>query len=208
MKKVMTLAILTLTLMTPTGLMAADGKALYHDKTCVNCHGEGGKSKSPQFPQLNGQNKEYLLAQFDSIINGRRELGSAKIMGKHPVLQHFSKTEIEAITNYLSSLPRTVQEHNPDEKTVALGKEVYEKIGCKQCHGMDGKGMPKDSADKYKAYPKLNGQHSTYVYNQLKNILAGKRANDKAGIMKKQLSNAKLTDKDLKALALYLSQVE
>src|SRR3989339_843682 len=89
----------------PAMLFAADGKQLYNEKLCVNCHGEGGTSSSPQFPYLAGQNKQYLLNQFKSIIHGDRKTGSAILMGKHPKLQDFNDAEIEAIIGYLASLP-------------------------------------------------------------------------------------------------------
>jgi len=198
---------LTLFCLTPAILLAANGKELYKTKLCVNCHGQGGQSLSPQFPYLAGQNKTYLSNQFTSIVKGKRSVGSAAMMGKHPVLKDFTKQQIDAISSYLSKLPRPVQDLSADPKAVAKGRGIYKNIGCKKCHGEDGKGMGKGSAKKYNAYPKLNGQHSIYVYNQLKNILAGKRNNDNAKIMKKQLSKAKLNDHDLRALATYISQI-
>ena len=195
-------------LLTPAQVIAASGKQLYTDKLCAGCHGLDGKTSSPQYPHLAGQNQQYLENQFKAIVSGKRKLGSSVLMNKHPKLQNFKEADIKAITEYLSKLPRGIQTKKGTDKQIATGQKVYAKIGCKQCHGKSGKGMPAGSPKKYAAYPKLNGQHAIYINKQLENILAGKRVNDNAGIMKKQLKKAKLSKADLKALAAYLSSVE
>ncbi len=207
MNKFWTLLCLSLLCVIPASLFATDGKALYHEKTCVTCHGEDGKSKSPQYPYLAGQNQQYLINQFKSITEGRRTLGSAAMMAKHPSLKGFTEKQILAVTGYLASLPRPAEAISTNSKLIAQGKSIFRSIGCKQCHGEEGKGMPPGSPKKYEAYPKLNGQHATYIYNQLQSILSHKRTNDNTKIMQKQLAKAKLSDHDLKALAAYLSQV-
>ncbi|MDX2472019.1 MAG: c-type cytochrome [SAR324 cluster bacterium] len=189
----------------PTQVFAVNGKQLYNDKLCSGCHGKDGKTSSPQFPHLAGQNQQYLENQFKAIVSGKRKLGSSVLMKNHPKLQNFKEGDIQAITNYLSTLPRAIQTTKAAPSAIAAGEKVYAKIGCKQCHGVAGKGMPAGSPKKYNAYPKLNGQHAIYIYSQLEHILAGTRVNDNAGIMLKQLKKAKLSKADLKSLAAYLS---
>jgi len=62
---------------------------------------------------------------------------------------------------------------------------------CAACHGADG-----NSA--IAMNPKLAGQHSDYLYKQLKNFKEGDRAN---AIMALQAQS--LSDKDMRALAVY-----
>lgn len=192
-------------LIAPSQVFAVSGKQLYADKLCAGCHGMDGKTSSPQFPHLAGQNQQYLENQFKAIVSGKRKLGSSVLMKNHPKLQQFKESDIQAITNYLSTLPRAIQTTKAKPREIAAGAKVYASIGCKQCHGVGGKGMPAGSPKKYNAYPKLNGQHAIYIYSQLEHILAGTRVNDNAGIMKKQLKKAKLSKSDLKSLAAYLS---
>jgi cytochrome c553 len=39
---------------------------------CVNCHGDDGISKTPEVPNLGGQNPAYLLEQIRKFGNGER----------------------------------------------------------------------------------------------------------------------------------------
>ena len=195
-------------LLAPMSAFAADGKKLYTEKLCVTCHGVDGNASSPQYPNLSGQNKLYMTNQFKAIVSSKRKLGATVVMRNNPKVAKLSDAELDAITTYLAGLKRSSSGTVATDAQIALGKKKYKQIGCKQCHGVDGKGMPKGSPKKYLAYPKLNGQHAVYVYNQLNAILGGKRVNDSAEIMAKQLKKAKLNKKSLKALSAYIAQVK
>ena len=109
----------------------------------------------------------------------------------------------------------------------ADGKELYMKLTCFACHGPEGKGMvrKRDGKDKktgkfkyrkgdpmpgFEAYPKLAGQNSVYLYNQMKDIFTGKRTNGLTTAMLgiKAFIDSSASDEDLKAVAEYLSQVQ
>lgn len=81
----------------------ADGAALYKAKTCVACHGaEGKKGLMPNYPKLNGQNKDYLIAQMKDIKSGARaNCNSAAMKG---VMHLVDDKEIETIAAWLATV--------------------------------------------------------------------------------------------------------
>jgi len=106
---VKTLAKVTLAGFALSGLMASsaiaadDGKALYASKLCMTCHGDEGKTPIiPSYPKLNGQNKEYLVAQIKMIKDGTRTGGGAAAM--KAMVTTLSDAEIESISDYLSKV--------------------------------------------------------------------------------------------------------
>lgn len=208
MKKVFTLGLTLLfgaTILT-TQAMAGNGKALFSKKLCVNCHGPDGHSKTPQYPHLAGQNKLYLINQFNAIIYGKRALGSTALMKKHPKLKSFTPQEIDDIADYLAGLTRIASPGHVSAASVTKGGALFKNMGCTECHGKGGKGMANDP--KFAAYPKLSGQHGDYLYWQMKRILEGTRTNNHALKMREKFKSEKMTDKELRAIANYLSTVQ
>ena len=116
-------------------------------------------------------------------------------------------------------------------KKVSKGEKLYVKLLCASCHGKDGKGILCRRTKKHRKtgkikcvkgepkpafaiYPKLAGQNKTYAYNQMKDILTGKRTNSQARAMYDTIVKAGLLEKydiknkDLKKIAKYLSKVK
>ena len=82
---------------------AADGEALYTQKMCQTCHGAEGKAPiMAMYPKLNGQNKEYLLAQMKDIKSGARSNGMTAAM--KAMVATVTDEEFEAIADYLSKV--------------------------------------------------------------------------------------------------------
>lgn len=78
--------------------------------------------------------------------------------------------------------------------SVKAGKKLAAR--CAGCHGLDG-----NSASA--KFPKLAGQHATYIYQQLKLFKSGKRSNP---IMQAQA--ATLSEQEMKNLAVYYAAQE
>ena len=80
------------------------------------------------------------------------------------------------------------------------GKALYASKGCTACHGPDGKApiMP--------MYPKLAGQNSEYMFEQIKDFKANKRTNGQAALMVGMV--AALSEAEAKAISDYLSKVK
>ena len=84
-------------------VLAADGAALYKEKTCTACHGPtGNKPLMPDYPKIAGQNAKYLEKQMLDIKSGARANGySAAMKG---VMHLVSDAEVKVIAEYLSKL--------------------------------------------------------------------------------------------------------
>jgi cytochrome c len=82
---------------------AADGAALYKDKTCNACHGPtGNKPLMPDYPKIAGQNAKYIEKQMQDIKSGARANGNSAAM--KGVMHLVSDDDIKAIADYLSKL--------------------------------------------------------------------------------------------------------
>jgi len=89
--------------MATSAIAEDDGKALYAAKLCMTCHGDEGKKPIiPSYPKLNGQNKEYLVAQTKMIKDGTRSGGGTAAM--KAMVAKLTDEEIESIATYLSEV--------------------------------------------------------------------------------------------------------
>ena len=83
--------------------LAADGAALYKDKTCNACHGpKGDKPLMPNYPKIAGQNAAYTEQQMKDIKSGARNNGQTAAM--KGVMHLVNDEEIKVIADYLSKL--------------------------------------------------------------------------------------------------------
>ena len=81
--------------------LALEGKKLYIKKFCVFCHGRGGISKAPNYPNLVGQNKQYLIDQYKDIVLKQRTSKLTVLMTENPIAGNITDDEIAAIAYYL-----------------------------------------------------------------------------------------------------------
>jgi len=84
------------------GVLAASGDAeAGHKKSqpCQACHGQNGMSVGPDFPNLAGQNEDYIVHVLKHYKNGKR---------KNPIMQgqvaNLSDKDILDLAAYFSSL--------------------------------------------------------------------------------------------------------
>ena len=82
----------------------------------------------------------------------------------------------------------------------ADGAALYAASGCAICHGDEGRTPTRD------AYPRLAGQNRAYLYQQLRDIRSGRRANGQTMVMRGLVE--KLDDATLAAIAEWLSTLE
>ena len=100
MKSVMTFAA---TLLVAGSALAADGAALYKEKTCTACHGpDGKKTLMPDYPKIAGQNAKYIERQMLDIKSGARSNGNTAAM--KGVMHLVSDAEIKALSEYIATL--------------------------------------------------------------------------------------------------------
>lgn len=155
---------------------------------CANCHGEDGISKTPDVPNLAGQNPAYLLEQIRKFGSGERK--DQFMQGLIKVLK--DEERIQA-AHYYASMP--VPPSKADPALAARGKELFSKL-CVRCHGekAHGDGL----------YARLAGQKVPYLQVTIQ------RYRDGTGIRNNQLmaiATSTLKNEDITAIANYLTQL-
>jgi cytochrome c553 len=142
---------------------------------CSTCHGFGGRSISPTFPRLAGQQKDYLAAQLKAFRDKTRADPHAKTY-MWGMAAHLSDPMIAAIATYYSTQPPVVGEPGTSPEITAGAKIFAEGIAsekvlpCKACHGEKAAGNG--------PIPRLAGQHREYLARELKAFASSARANE------------------------------
>lgn len=164
--------------------------------TCTACHGPDGNSSNPQWPKLAGQHARYTYEQLLAYQNGDR---SDPVMSAQ--VRSLSDEDMRDLSAYYAE--QTVQPGTADPDVAELGESIYRGgnlesgvAACTACHGPQGRGIP--MAD----YPRLGGQHATYVIQQLNAYRDGDRTTDPNGMMRDIAS--RMTDEEIEAVAEYI----
>jgi len=183
-----------------TALADAQEKAAPPDlvrRVCSTCHGVGGISISPMFPHLAGQQAVYLETQLKAFRDRSRADPHAQafMWGMAAQLTDASITEIAAY--YAAQRPAPGKPAGRDE--TAAGKKIFEEgipaqqvPPCQSCHG--------DKAVGNGPFPRLAGQHRSYLERQLAAFISNARANE---IMHANAQN--LTALQISQIAAFLS---
>jgi cytochrome c553 len=155
---------------------------------CANCHGDEGVSKTPEVPNLAGQNPAYLLEQIRKFGSGERK--DQFMQGLIKVLKDEERVQIAL---YYASVP--VVPSPADATKAAQGKTLFAKL-CVRCHGEQARGN--------ELYPRLASQKMPYLQTSIT------RYRDNTGVRNNQLmtiATAPLKNEDIAALANYLTQL-
>tara|TARA_B110000116_G_scaffold170899_1_gene147743 strand:+ start:158 stop:769 length:612 start_codon:yes stop_codon:yes gene_type:complete len=174
---------------------AAAGQA--KSALCGSCHGVDGNSLMAMNPKLAGQSARYMVKQLQEFKSGARE---SAIMAS--MVLSLSDQDMEDIAAWYSSQQPTIQGANPEsielaERLYRAGNSEIAVAACSACHSPTGKGNAPAG------FPLLSGQHAEYTLQQLKNFRSGARQNDGSAMMRTVVE--RLTDKELEALASYVS---
>ena len=123
---------------------------------CANCHGASGVSAIPNVPNLAAQNPDYLLAQIDAFVTGKRK--NAFMEGLMKVLEPADKT---AVATFYAAQPAPPVSVVPEAQRVA-GGAAFTRL-CARCHGDNGHGNA--------TTPRLAGQQAEYLRLNLERYL-------------------------------------
>lgn len=174
---------------------AAAGQA--KTAVCGACHGPDGNSMAPNFPKLAGQGDRYLLKQLHEIKDGKRQI--LEMTGQ---LTNLNDQDLADIAAYYASQKSSVGAADP--ALVARGEELFRGgdlqkglPACTGCHAPDGQGNAPAG------FPHVGGQHASYIEKQLTAFREGDRTNDGDTMVMRAIA-AKLSNKDIKALASYI----
>jgi cbb3-type cytochrome c oxidase subunit III len=167
--------------------------------TCVNCHGVGGRSTSPAFPNLAAQTAPYLQAQLQAFRDQTRADPDA-LAYMWGMASQLSDPMIEAIAAYYSKQAASPGKTD-DPKLIAQGMQVFQQgvtaqgvPACASCHGSKAQGNA--------IFPRLAGQHAAYLVKQMLVIQNALRA---APVMHGVIQN--LSHDQMRAVAAYLQSL-
>ena len=164
-------------------------------QVCSVCHGPGGVSALPLFPNLAAQPRPYLLAKIklfrSKSVNQPKD--HADMLG----LSLIDDATAEALARHFAtqSPPPPIPS---DAALVAAGGKIFTHgvpehgvAACAVCHGANAHGIG--------IFPRLAGQHMEYVQRQLTQIQASLRdAPVMHGIIKD------MTAEEMKAVAAFV----
>lgn len=168
-------------------------------QTCVACHGQDGNSTVPNWPKIAGQYQDYLVKQLKDFRLG--EKGPRYEPSMFGMVATLNDQDIADLAAFYAGQKQTMGK--AQEQYVAWGEKIYRGgniqtgvTACLACHGPDGKG---NEAAKF---PKLAGQHSVYIENQLHNFRDGKRKNSPNGMM--ESISHRMNEEEIKAVSSYI----
>ena len=184
------------------GAIQADGDPAAgqaKSQICAACHGLDGNSLMPQNPVLAGQVPGYIAQQLAQFKSGVRK--NAIMAGMTQLLSEQDMQDLDAWFSSQTAPPRTVSADNLElahtgEKLYRGGDSEMSVPACMGCHGPAGFGIPPN-------YPRLTGQWSTYLEEQLLAFKDGRRASPIMGPIAFRLSA-----EQIKTLAVYMSALQ
>lgn len=198
MKTLYAIALSCVWLLAGPALAAGDAAAGQEKSApCAACHGPEGNSSNPEWPTLAGQGAAYVMKQLQDFKAGGRD---NPLMSPQAGL--LGDQDMEDIGAYFAA--QKTKLGKADEASIALGETIYRGgdaerniPACTGCHAPNGAGNPAAR------FPKLAGQHSTYIANQLRAFAAGERSNDPNNMMRDIAS--RLSNDEIESLAQYVS---
>jgi cytochrome c553 len=175
--------------------------------TCAACHGADGNSIGSSFPNLAGQNYNYLLKELENFRSGVRSTEPMSAVIKTvPVAK--GDRNIRDLATFFSEqkLKRSGAAAKITPAIAKLGYRIFaggirsEKVpACAACHGSSAGGMAP------MAVPALAGQREPYVLRELKHFADGKRHNSPHHVM--ATIAKRLTKVQMMAVADYVSMM-
>lgn len=181
-------------------LAAVDGVPGIVTHVCASCHGRDGNSRDASVPSLAGQGRAYLERQL-AAFKAQRRVG---VMSG--IAMALGDADVHAAAAYFAQ-----QIAKPDARATIdpaqgkLGETIYRDgiearsvPACASCHALDGAGLLPE-------FPRLAGQQSDYVAEQLRAFRSGRRLSNPNAMMR--ALSAKLSDEDIEAVADYIARM-
>lgn len=165
-------------------------------ETCAKCHqADGSGAGKKGIPAIAGQHFKVILGELADFratrrLDPRMELYASK----HELPKG---RDLADVASYVASMPTVHTSELGSGQHTEEGRLAYERA-CVRCHGARGEG------DARLRYPRLAGQHYTYLLNQLDAMIGGYRFNVDR---KHQQSIADLGDEEMTGIADYLARL-
>lgn len=172
---------------------------------CAGCHNSDGNSIIPNNPILAGQYAEYTAKQLREFRADNKKSAKRDNPTMTSMVANLSDDDMENLAAYYAQQQpqASVNNNTNDESVLELGEKIY--LGgnldsavpaCSSCHSVTGQGIPPH-------YPRLGGQHATYIYSQLQAFRHGTRKNDVNHSMQTVVS--RMSVKEMKAVSEFIS---
>jgi cytochrome c553 len=130
---------------------------------CLSCHGEDGRSQTPDVPSLGGQPAPYPLIQ---LFMFRERLRVAAPMNDDA--KGLSDDDLQNVANAIAKLPPPMSPvETGDPQRLARGSALAEQNHCNICHRSDFSGQEN--------VPRLANQREDYLLKTLRAYKTGAR---------------------------------
>jgi cytochrome c553 len=166
---------------------------------CASCHGDAGVSSAEIFPNLAGQQKDYLAAQLTAFREHTRKDRDAQSY-MWGMARGLSDATIQVLAADYAAKPPALAAASK-KIDIPAGEAIFKNgvaakgvLACVSCHGAKGEGNA--------VIPALAGQHKDYLVVQLEALASGARDN---AIMHPIAKG--MTPKEMKAVASYLASL-
>lgn len=141
---------------------------------CARCHlPEAWGNDDGTYPQLAGQHVNVLMKQILDIRSGQRANPAMRPFVQQRTIGGYQN--LSDVVAYISTLPMnpayTRGPWPPASSEYIEGNQIYSQ-NCASCHGKTGEGNNPLS------YPRLQGQHFTYMQRQARLVRDGLRVVD------------------------------
>jgi len=171
-------------------------------QVCSLCHGIDGRSTSPNFPNLAGQQPTYFMAQLKEF-RAHNRLDPEGFEYMWGLSRSLTDEQIKGLADYFSAkTPPPLTERSADATALANGKKIFEQgvpdkgvTACSACHGAQAQGNEQ--------FPRLAHQHANYIIKQL-TVFKRTEERPEGAIMKTVVHE--LTDKNMEDVAAYLQE--
>lgn len=158
-------------------------------ETCNACHGEEMLKSDKTFPNINGQNRTYILNQLIDFKSGRRK---SDIMAG--IVAELTTSDMQGLATHFAKQPWPELAAAPVTPEVKkAGQAVLDTLNCSGCHHEHFAGDT--------VRPRLAGQNSDYLVKTMQEFRDKTRHNY---IVMSAILNG-VTDEELKAVSDYLA---
>ncbi|MBW7859481.1 MAG: cytochrome c [Rhodocyclaceae bacterium] len=144
---------------------------------CSSCHGMDGTGLNPRWPNLGGQNDQYLIKQLKAF---REEIRKDSYMT--PMTRPLTDEDIRNLAAYYSAarpssaVPQQHPAGSPEKAAI-----------CVECHGAQGVSANPE-------WPNLAGQKMDYLIKQMRKFRDGIREDPLMSPVAKTLSNQEINE--------------
>ena len=150
--------------------------------TCSACHSDNGIATNPEWPNLAGQNVDYLALQLREFRDGKR----ANALMAQSLLSGFSDQDLNVIAKHYSQLP-PVKADDSSTTDVRDLPGAHVRARCVSCHGMTGNPVTS-------VWPNIAGQNAAYTAKQLRDYKSGARSNPIMSVIVNELTDQQIID--------------